>query len=113
MRIVFQLRFHTQYGQSLLVTGNHEIFGNENLEQAIPLEFVNEELWRATVVMPKAAVPDALISYSYVLRELDGTMVQDWGHDRLINFAGLVAEEVVFFDSWNSPGYRENAFYTE
>jgi len=113
MRIVFQLRFHTQYGQSLLVTGNHEIFGNENLEQAIPLEFVNEELWRATVVMPKAAVPDALISYSYVLRELDGTMVQDWGRDRLINFARLAAEEVVFFDSWNSPGYRENAFYTE
>jgi 4-alpha-glucanotransferase len=113
MRITFQLRFHTQYGQSLLLSGNHEIFGNEIIEKAIPLEFLNEEFWRITFVMPQGTLPHASISYHYILRERDGTLVHDWGQDRAVNLAELAADEVLVIDSWNAPGYPENAFYTE
>src|SRR5689334_21668638 len=100
MRLTFQLRFHTRYGQSLWLTGNHEIFGNDNVEKAVPLEFLNEEFWRVSIVIPKTAVPDALISYSYALREADGTTIQDWGRDRVINLAKFGVEEVLIIDSW-------------
>src|SRR5215831_7253827 len=66
MRLTFQLRFHTQYGESLYLTGNHELFGADKVENAIPLEFLNDEFWRVTVVIPKAAVHDAFISYRYI-----------------------------------------------
>ena len=113
MRITFRLRFHTRYGQGLWLTGNHELFGNDKLEQAIPLEYLNEEFWGVTMVIPKAAVPEETISYSYLLREADGMVIEDWGRNRKINFARFGTEELLLIDSWNSPGFRENAFYTE
>ena len=113
MRITFQLRFHTHFGQSLWLTGNHEILGNGSLEEAIALQYLNDELWQVTIVLPKAAVPDAQIVYGYFLREADGTIVRDWGSDRLINPASLSAQEVLVIDAWNPVGLAENAFYTE
>jgi 4-alpha-glucanotransferase len=113
MRLTFQIRFATRYGQSLWLTGNHEIFGNGDVAAAIPLEFINDQFWRVTIIIPKSAIPDALISYSYVLREADGTLVQDWGRDREVNFARIAAETVLIIDSWNSLSNPQNTFYTE
>src|SRR6266404_5055559 len=113
MRLTFQIRFHTHYGESLFLAGNHEIFGEDKVEKAIPLEYLNDQSWRLTVIIPKAAAPDMPISYSYILRKTDGTFIQDWGRDRTINIAALKGDEVLVIDSWNEPGAYENAFYTE
>ncbi|HTL54853.1 MAG TPA: 4-alpha-glucanotransferase [Candidatus Limnocylindrales bacterium] len=113
MRITFQLRFHTQFGQSLWLSGNHEILGNGSIEEAVPLQYLNEELWQVTLVIPQNAVPDADIVYGYFLREADGGICCDWGKDRVINPASFSVPEVMVIDSWNSTGLVENAFYTE
>jgi 4-alpha-glucanotransferase len=113
VRLTLQLRFHTYPGQSLLVTGNHEILGNDNVASAIPLDYVNDKLWRVSIVIPKETVPDAEITYRYILRLEDGLIVEDWGRGRIINPDSFTTEEVVIIDSWNNPGFYENAFYTE
>src|SRR5579859_1499321 len=113
MRLTFQLRFHTHPGQSLWLTGAHEIFGNENLEESIPLQFLDSETWQVTLVIPQAAVPDADISYYYFLRETDGTIWRDWGNDRILNLSSYALRELQIIDSWNHPGFYENALYTE
>ncbi len=113
MRLTFQIRFHTTFGQSLWLTGDHEIFGNGQAELALPLHYLDSEVWSLTVLLPKSAVPDADITYSYLLRNPDRSTVQDWGQDRVLNPARLAAETVLIVDSWNHAGYYENAFYTE
>jgi 4-alpha-glucanotransferase len=113
MRLTFWLRYHTKHGQSLWLTGKHELFGGGGAGGAIPLEYLNGEFWQATSLIAPEALGDAGAAYSYLLREADGTVVRDWGRDRRLDFAALKAGELLIVDSWNPPGQTENVFYTE
>lgn len=113
MRFIFQVRFHTRPGQSLHLTGNHELFGNGDPGRAMPLEYLKDQFWRATISLAAGAAPDAAITYNYILREADGSLAYDCGRDRCVNLASFAREEVLFLDVWNDASYFENAFYTE
>ena len=113
MKLTFQLRFHTEYGQSILLTGNHGIFGNDDIQKALRLEYLNETFWRTTIILPPSTLPDEDIAYNYVLQNADGSLIYDWGNDKAISRALLSREEVLIIDSWNHAGFYENAFYTE
>jgi 4-alpha-glucanotransferase len=113
MRLTFKLRFHTAPGDSLWLTGNHEIFGDADPEKAIPLHYVDAHFWQLTLVIPRQAVPDAEITYHYIWRHANGGFSQDWGVGRTIHPARHLREELVVVDCWNHPGFYENAFYTE
>jgi 4-alpha-glucanotransferase len=112
MKLIFQLRFHTKPGQSLWLTGDHEIFGQGRAERAIPLQYLNPELWQAAIHLPAGIAPDDGISYRYLLRNADGSVVEDWD-DKRINPAFFRHDEMLVIDSWNAAGFFENAFYTE
>jgi len=113
MKLTFKLRFHTKYGQSLWLTGDHEILGGGLVERAIPLQYLSEEFWQVTVTLPKGPPTKVGIHYNYVLREADGPAIQDRGNGRTINPAAFAQEEVLIVDAWNNEGFFENAFYTE
>ena len=113
MKLIFRLRFHTRVGQSLFISGKHELLGGGRLERAVPLHYLNADFWQATFQLPSSAIHDALITYNYILRNADGSGVQDWGNDRVINPASFKHNEILIIDSWNSAGSIENAFYTE
>jgi 4-alpha-glucanotransferase len=113
MRLILRVRFHTNFGQSLLVTGNHELFGNGDAEKALPLQYVNDELWQTTLLFMAGTAPNTEIVYNYILRNADGSLIWDWGSDKTLNPGSLTAEENLLIDSWNNASYPENAFYTE
>jgi 4-alpha-glucanotransferase len=113
MKLTFQLRFHTNFGQSLWLTRATEGHTNRKPSAPIPLQYLNDQAWQTMLVFPDLAVPDTDIVYNYLLREPDGTVSEDWGKDRLINPGSFQQDEVLIIDSWNAPGAAENAFYTE
>src|SRR5882724_9563970 len=113
MTLTFRLRFHTRVGQSLFITGSHELLGGGAIENAVPLQYLNEEFWQATIVLADGAPADTTIIYHYILRNAGGSTVQDWGDDRAINPSSFKQGNVLIVDSWNPPGAIENAFYTE
>jgi 4-alpha-glucanotransferase len=113
MKLIFRLRFHTKVGQSLFLTGNHELLGGGRSERAVPLHYLNADFWQATVHFPRTALPDATIVYNYILRNADSSTVLDWGSDRVIQPASFKHDEILIIDSWNFAGALENAFYTE
>lgn len=113
MRLTFQLRFHTHPGQSLFLLGEHEVLGDNNEAAALPLQYANSETWQVTVLIPRPALPETAISYHYILRNPDGSLVSDWGEDRKLNLFHLKADQVLVIDSWNDAGFVENTFYTE
>jgi 4-alpha-glucanotransferase len=112
LKLTFRLRYHTNLGQSIFITGNHPLLGNGELEKALPLQYHDTEFWQITLDLP-GAVPDAAITYNYFVREANGALTHDWGTDKTVNPASLNREEALIIDSWNYAGYFENAFYTK
>jgi 4-alpha-glucanotransferase len=112
LNITFQLKFGTSYGQSIFLTANHPLFGNGNLDAALPLHFFNEEIWAVTLELPNHTSIKEDIVYNYFVRNADGTISYDWGKDKIIN-PSKYSGELLVIDSWNYAGYFENAFYTE
>lgn len=112
-KITFVVRFHTKHGQSLFISGNHEIFGNEHAAAALPMQYLNDQLWTVTIELNKNSIPANGITYNYLLKNEDNSLSYDWGSDKVITAASLASEEVLIIDSWNFAGYFENAFYTE
>lgn len=113
MKFIFKLRFHTNAGQSLWLTGNHPILGDGQPDHALPLHYLNEEFWQGVLELPDSVVPKTGIVYNYILRNLEGSLIYDWGNDKVINPASFSALEVLIIDSWDDAGFTENAFYTE
>ncbi|SKA12973.1 4-alpha-glucanotransferase [Sediminibacterium ginsengisoli] len=111
-KIIFQLRFSTVFGEELFVTGNHPQLGNNNIAKALPLEYVNNEFWRATLLLDELVQPHEEIVYNYVLKNTAGLTSFDWGTDRRFSAAALTARETVFMDAWNHAGFTENVFYS-
>src|SRR5580704_7652062 len=110
MKIQFYLRFHTQNGQNLFITGNTSELGNAEVDKAYPLQFINHEFWMATVETDPAANPK--IQYNYLLKNADGTIVMEWGDDRIIDISKSGVEEIQTIDTWNHAGEFENVFFT-
>jgi len=108
-KIQFYLRFHTQFGQSLHVTGNINALGNNDISKAFPLKYLNEECWCAKIEVP-ASTND--IIYSYFLRNSDGTIIEECDNDREIQVSKSSFDEFRTFDTWSYSGEFQNAFYT-
>ncbi len=112
-KIIFQIHFHTQYGQELFICGDHPLLGNGVTENAVPLQYFSDEYWYLVLDINKGDITDNDITYHYILRNADGILNYDWGNDKTINLAKSKAEELLIIDAWNYAGYFENTFYTE
>jgi len=110
-RITFQLRFTTSFGQELFVTGNHPKLGNGNMDDAIRLEFFNDEFWYTIINVNKEDLSSSPITYNYFLKNADGTISYDCGSDKQIDLNSN-CKEILRIDGWNYTGYLQNAFYT-
>ncbi len=111
MKIQFYLRFSTQYGQSLYVSGNCSGLGNNDATAALPMQYLSDEFWTVTIELGKDFEND--LQYNYILQNENGEQVIEWGDDRIIEVMKLQAEELTLIDTWNHAGEFENAFYTQ
>ena len=113
IKLNFFLRFHTEFGQTLYITGQHEIFGNGDVNKALLMQYWNEEFWTVTIELDTSTVSPEGIVYNYIVKNDSGDLHYDWGSDKKITAELFTSEETVIIDSWNFAGFYENAFYTE
>ncbi len=113
IQITFKLRFSTQFGQHLFISGNHQLLGNDSFENALPLSYIDNEFWGVTVEVKNPQDINQEIKYNYILKTTDGNINYDWGSDKSINPSKLTGAHTLIIDSWNYAGYYENAFYSE
>ncbi len=113
MKLTLRLRFHTRFGESLLVAGNHSALGNNDPALATPLHYLNHDFWETTLELDQGSIPEDGLNYSYVFRDVHGALSPDWGRDRCIPKSLLSSENILIVDSWNEPGFPENAFSTQ
>ena len=48
MKLQFYLRFHTEFGQTLWISGNMDELGNNDPTAALPMQYLDSEFWTAT-----------------------------------------------------------------
>ncbi|MEP6746578.1 MAG: 4-alpha-glucanotransferase [Bacteroidota bacterium] len=110
MKFHFYVRFHTEFGQSLNISGNIEELGSDNPAKAFPMTWLNNDFWQATVEVDISKL--AKIHYKYVLFFEDGFKVAEWGNDKEIEVVRSGVDEIQLVDIWNYAGEYENAFFT-
>lgn len=112
MKLQFYLRYHTDYGQSLWISGDTDELGNGDPEKALPMDYLNEEFWTAQLELRRKELSKN-ITYKYLLKNRDGSWVHEWGQDRFLDGLKKVdKQELQLVDTWNHAGEYENAFYT-
>ncbi|MBI1342773.1 MAG: 4-alpha-glucanotransferase [Terrimonas sp.] len=110
MKIQFYLRFYTSYGQTLWISDNGILPGTDLENEAIPMTYLNDEFWTATININEQATDK--FNYKYILQNKDGEIVPEWGNDRIIDLAAQNASVIHLVDTWNHTGEFENSFYT-
>lgn len=105
----FNIKFKTQYGQRLLVVGNLPGLGNNQIADAIPLVYLDDETWQLCVDL-STRKPKTVLQYKYLLENQDGSIIEEWGEDRVIEL--IPNESLLLFDTWNHAGDYMNAFFT-
>src|SRR5262245_32350280 len=111
MKLQFYLRFHTRFGQSLWISGNIEELGNDDPARALPMDYLNDEFWTASIEIKKKELQKP-ISYKYILKNEDDELLYEWAHDRAIDVFKKDLHELHLSDTWNHAGEYENAFFT-
>jgi 4-alpha-glucanotransferase len=111
MKIQFYLRFFTQFGQSLFVSGNCEALGNNDPAAALPMQYLTDEFWTVSIDLGKDFENE--LQYNYILKNDQGGDVVEWGNDRVVEVMKLGVDELTLIDTWNHAGEFENAFYTQ
>src|SRR4029079_4130945 len=110
MKVQFYLRFHTEYGQSLLISGNTEELGNDELSNALLMTYLNDDMWAATIEVKQKKLGQ--LRYKYLLKTSDGEVIPEFGNDRIASVGKNGISELQFIDTWNHAGELENAFFT-
>jgi len=112
MTIHFYLRFSTHFGQSIFVSGNNDILGNDDLAKAFPIQYLNDQLWHGSITVNTTKDLNT-IRYKYILREEGKEETVEFGDDRVALLDDTQADEIVFFDTWNYSGETENVYFTQ
>jgi 4-alpha-glucanotransferase len=112
MKLQFYIRFHTEFGQSLWISGNIDELGNDDPANALLMEYLDYEFWNARVEVNRKGVPKNGIRYKFFLKTKEGELVSEWGHDRMIDVSRKDLSEIDVVDTWNHAGEYENSFFT-
>ncbi len=111
-KISFHLKYTTSFGQVVFIYGNHPQLGDDQMENAIPMVYLNDTSWGLDLTLNDHKQLGK-VTYHYFIQNQDGTRVFDWGNDKCFEMDHITANQLVILDQWNFAGYVENVFYTE
>ncbi len=112
MILHFYLRFHTNPGQVLWVTGDAEELGSNKPGTGAQLEYLNNEYWYGRATVDPQLIPKHGIAYKYFLKDEQGGIISEQGEDRVARPFDKHTREIQLIDTWNHAGEYENAFFT-
>jgi 4-alpha-glucanotransferase len=107
MNVTFRIRYSTQPGQSLWLSGDSPLPAHP-----VPMQYLDHEFWQVTLPIASEMLASPL-TYSYILRHADGSEITDWGRERSLVPAAWDCLDLLVIDAWNHAGYPENAFFTQ
>ena len=110
MKVDFFLRFHTKVNQILYISGNHSLLGEYDMDQALQMNYYNNDYWQASIEIDEKKTPQ--LRYKYILKNVGGEWIPENENTRIIQNPKSAARDITLIDTWNHAGDYENAFYT-
>jgi 4-alpha-glucanotransferase len=107
MNLSLNLKFHSVWGQRLFVCGNLLEMGNNNEENALPLQYENELFWSTNF---EATVEnDFTITYYYFIINQDGTKM----YSAITHYVQVGKNDIKTFDEWCGKHHAFTTFFTQ
>lgn len=109
MKIIFYIKYHTRFGERLVIAGNAA--GLQSEKGYVDMQYLNDEYWKLEVDMDAADLPGH-IQYKYAFIDGDGAYTGEFQQPRTlaIKHDGIALLKV--YDTWNYAGAVANTFYT-
>lgn len=107
MTIHFYLRFRTRVGQHLSISGP---FSADGAETVVPMQYANDDFWKATVELDGADIP--VLRYQYIFSTDAGDRIKEGERHRRLELQKKSDAAIATIDTWNDQSFFENAFYT-
>ena len=111
MILHFYLRYSTQFGQTVFVSGDTTVLGNDDPATAFPLEYLDTQWWHGQVEISDEEAAEPL-RYKYLVRQDKGPDLVEFGDDRIIELLSTKTRKIICVDTWNHPGTVENVFFS-
>jgi len=109
MKVDFYLRFHTQFGQMLAITGNLPVLGNNEQDKALLMTFLSDELWQASIEIDPSQFDT--LHYRYIFINEKGEVKKEAEKERFVDIK-KASHDLLLADIWNDASFFENSFYT-
>ena len=112
MKIILNIDYRTNWGESVYVTGDTHVLGSGNLDAAKPMQLTTGERWVAEI-----DVPDTVneFKYAYFVRHESGAVKREWGKPRVFCRGNGVSVFNVYDrwqdQPWDKPYY--SSVFTE
>ena len=106
MKIIFNIRYRTNWGESVYIVGDVDALGGGDYNKAIKLKLDGNDRWSAAIETP---VKEGGISYHYFVRSDEGAVKDEWGKGNRL----LAAEEGSYrvYDRWQDQPF-DKPFYS-
>lgn len=112
IKIHFHIRFHTQFGELLALSGNIPQLGNLSATGAATMTYLNEEYWSYELELPDAAADlPSVIRYKYIFIDKSGGITEEWDY-RVFDIPQNTVKEIQLLDTWDAPDQYDNVFFT-
>ena len=107
MKVIFNIDYRTNWGESIYVTGDIPALGTGNYANALKLTLEGDEKWTGAIDIPDAG---ATFSYKYIVIRDDKSVKEEWGKARHFECAAG-ADECCIYDRWQDQPF-DKPFYS-
>ncbi|MBO9596177.1 MAG: 4-alpha-glucanotransferase [Niabella sp.] len=111
MKVQFNIRFHTKYGESLWLCGAGNTWGNEPEATGIPMKYLNYDYWTVELELDPEIFQQPF-AYYYTFQTADGERIPEYKTTRRLQLPIRPENLLVIYDTWIATDAIENVFYT-
>lgn len=111
MKVQFNIKFHTKYGESLWLCGLDHVAEKEPAAGGIPMKYLSYDYWTLELDLDPGALKQPL-SYFYTFQTVEGERIPEYQTARELRLPRNPESPLVIYDTWIATDAIENVFYT-
>ncbi|AHF14989.1 4-alpha-glucanotransferase [Niabella soli] len=111
MKIQFNIRFHTRYGESLWISGNCKSLGANCPVPMLLMKYATYDYWSIEVDLDESCLERPL-SYGYIFKNGAGETIYEQKDCRQLFLPKQSGSTLTVYDTWMATSAIENTFYT-
>ncbi len=85
MKIIFEIYYHTRWGESLFLSGDIDELGANEENRAVMMDYQGDGLWKYTMELPASAKK---FHYEYLVKSGEGIR-REWGSPHSFSRGGM------------------------